>query len=162
MSDKTCVNNELPVIFLDFDGVTHPDPCFDDNLFCRLPLIEEVLLEFPGVGIVISSSWREYHPISEMREYFTAAIQPRILGATPSLGQPTSDWLPGSLPQFQRQWECASWMKANRRWDTPWLAIDDRADWFQPGCANLLVTQSRLGFCRDDQARLRQMLRNWP
>ncbi len=38
-------------LFLDFDGVTHPQPCLQDSAFCRLPLIEEVLREFPMVKI---------------------------------------------------------------------------------------------------------------
>lgn len=47
-----------PVLFLDFDGVTHPEVCTAEQLFCCLPLIEEVLRRRPGVDIVISSSWR--------------------------------------------------------------------------------------------------------
>jgi len=51
------------ILFLDFDGVTHPQPCGDENVFCQLHLIEAVLREreLQGVHIVISSSWREYH-----------------------------------------------------------------------------------------------------
>lgn len=33
------------ILFLDFDGVTHPEFCSYDDYFCRLPLIEEVLRE---------------------------------------------------------------------------------------------------------------------
>jgi len=33
------------ILFLDFDGVTHPQPCGDENVFCCLHLIESVLRE---------------------------------------------------------------------------------------------------------------------
>lgn len=33
------------ILFLAFDGVTHPQPCFHENVFCRLHLIESVLRE---------------------------------------------------------------------------------------------------------------------
>lgn len=33
------------ILFSDFDDVTHPQPCFHENVFCRLHLIESVLRE---------------------------------------------------------------------------------------------------------------------
>ncbi len=27
------------ILFLDFEGALHPQPCFQDNVFCRLPLL---------------------------------------------------------------------------------------------------------------------------
>ena len=67
------------ILFLDFDGVTHPQPCDDENVFCRLHLIEAVLREreLQGVQIVISSSWREYHGLDDMREFFSQDMQGR-------------------------------------------------------------------------------------
>lgn len=67
--------------------------------------------------------------------------------------------VPGSASQYEREWECDAWMKQHGDWDTPWLAIDDRAHWFRPECSDLLLTDSRIGFSADDQKTLRQMLR---
>ena len=61
------------IVFLDFDGVLHPEfdpddperPKQNSDLFCRLPLIEAVLREFSQVEIVISSAWRMYFLDSE-------------------------------------------------------------------------------------------------
>ena len=51
------------ILFLDFDGVLHPegeDHIFKGGVdFCFLPRLEALLREFPQVKIVISSSWRE-------------------------------------------------------------------------------------------------------
>lgn len=59
-----------PVLFLDFDGVTHPEPCCQEDVFCRLNLIEDVLLGFPTVDIVISSSWRDHYTLEYLRSFF--------------------------------------------------------------------------------------------
>ena len=45
------------ILFLDFDGVLHPEPSLAKDAFCRLPLIEEILQDFPQVQIVVSSAW---------------------------------------------------------------------------------------------------------
>lgn len=146
------------IIFLDFDGVTHPEPCGRELEFCCLALIEGVLLEFPWIQIVISSSWREHYGLKQLREFFSSGIRPRVIGMTASLKRPSADWLPGSVPQYEREWECDAWMKQNCTWGTPWLAIDDRAHWFRPECPDLLLTDSKSGFRIDDQETLRQML----
>lgn len=146
------------VAFLDFDGVTHPEPCFPDNVLCRLPLIEEVLREYPTVGVVISSSWRDVYSFGDLREFFSPDISQRILGVTPSIMRPSPDWLPGHVPRFEREWECETWMRQNRPFGTRWLALDDRAHWFSPACSNLLLTDARTGFQHGDQLNLRSMI----
>ncbi len=146
------------VMFLDFDGVTHPEPCDDAQLFDSLSLIEEELIRFDGVHIVVSSSWREHYSLDQLRAHFCADLRPRVIGVTPSIKRPSSTWLPGHVSRHEREWEIESWMKENRSWGTPWLAIDDRAHWFTPESPNLLLTQSETGFTREDQATLRGML----
>lgn len=147
------------ILFLDFDGVTHPQPCFAENVFCRLPLIESVVREFARLDIVISSSWRDFHSIDEMREYFSVDLRERVIGVTPSIKRPSPAWLPGQVPEFGRQWEIESWMQEHRRWGDRWLALDDRPYWFRPQSPDLLVTDAATGFCVADQARLREMIK---
>jgi len=154
--EHDCVST--PCFFLDFDGVTHPEPCKRELEFCCLPLIEEVLLEFPPVQIVISSSWREHYDLEQIRGFFAIDLRPRVIGVTASINRPSADWLPGSASQYVREWECDAWMKQHCDWGTPWLAIDDRAHWFRPECADLLLTDSKSGFRVEDQEILRQML----
>ena len=146
------------ILFLDFDGVVHPEPCNPKHYFAQLPLIEEVLREHPGVDIVISSSWRGVHTLDDMREHFSSDIAPRVVGVTPSNKKTTSTWLPGRMSSFERESECDDWMRQNRPWGTPFVAVDDRAHWFRPDSPDLLVTQSMTGFTLEDQALLRAML----
>ena len=72
------------ILFLDFDGVLHPD---GGALFSRIGLLEKYLLQTPGVEIVISSSWREEQSIDELKNYFPMTIRDQIVDdVTPTLG----------------------------------------------------------------------------
>lgn len=155
----TTVSNCSIIIFLDFDGVSHPEPCQQEQLFCYLARIEDVLREYPLVEVVISSSWRDEYSLEQLRHFFAPDIAERVVGTTPSIKRPSSSWLPGQVPEFEREWEIETWLKENRSWDTPWLAIDDRPYWFRPNSANLLRTHSHTGFTLDDQTTLRDMLK---
>jgi hypothetical protein len=153
------------ILFLDFDGVTHPEPCEKGELFLRLPLIEDVLREFGTCKIVISSSWRAVHGLDEMREYFAADMQSRVIGVTPEYSVLRLHGIVEPAATYHRQWECESWLQhkqvwlpQNRRLHAPWIAIDDRPDWFCPDCGNLLPTRTDTGFGADDATRLQAML----
>lgn len=146
------------ILFLDFDGATHPQPCYPENVFCRLHLIESVLREreLRHVQIVISSSWRAHYSLDDMREFFSRDIQDRVIGVTPDIPKLASDT--GQAPEFERERQCQAWMQTNCPPGTPWLAIDDRPEWFSPDCSNLLVTNCQYGFHSDNAATLRDML----
>ena len=153
------------IVFLDFDGVTHPQPCETDQLFGNLPLIEDVLREFATCKIVISSSWRDVHPLDEMREYFAEDLQARVIDITPRYPVSRYHRVVEPTPAHHRQWECEKWLQSkqewlpqNRRLQAPWIAIDDRHEWFHPQCPNLLVTETKVGFAADHATRLYAML----
>lgn len=164
------------ILFLDFDGVVHPEPCFTkDKEFQSLPLIEAVLREFPTVEVVISSAWRldwfidlwppaEGECVIALRKHFSDDIQPRVVGATPDFRYCHPNRLPEGLDAFIRQFECEAWLRENRPPWTPWLAVDDRAWWFKPFCKNLLeVSDPTVGFTQSHAVELRtrlQKLRN--
>lgn len=135
------------ILFLDFDGVMHPESCRKPSFFCQLPLIEEVLRAQPQVEVVISSTWRYDHTLPELRAFFSPDIRSLIIGVTPSVAPTDHEgWIPTHLLQHHREWECRKWLRQHRPVDTPWLAVDDVSEWFLPDCENLLVTCSELGF----------------
>ena len=147
------------ILFLDFDGVTHPDSCRKESFFCQLPLIENVLREYQHVDIVISSSWRYERRLPELQTYFSPDIRPRIIDVTPSLVRADADgWIPTHALPHHREWECQKWMLEHQPLNTPWLAIDDFSDWFLPDCEHLLSTQSEFGFQPEQALILREML----
>ena len=147
-------------IFLDFDGVTHSEPCPDTSkLFSKLPMIAEVLTRY-DVEVVVSSSWRCVYTIDEIRNRFALGIAHLIVGVTPDLSKPDGSWIPPSSGAA-RQAEIEQWMKANRHWSQPWIAVDDRASWFQPDCKNLLCTDRETGFTDQNAFQLDELIKEY-
>ncbi|MDO8767503.1 MAG: HAD domain-containing protein [Burkholderiaceae bacterium] len=151
------------ILFLDFDGVVHPEPCYAKDAFRSLHMIEGVLREFPAVEIVISSTWRltwkyEDESIPQMRKHFAPDIAHRVVGVTPDFRYLERDSAPDGLSNYQREWECIAWLRTHRYAWTPWLALDDRPYWFKPFTTNLMVTDHKTGFEQKDEAEFRQRL----
>jgi hypothetical protein len=124
-------------------------------------VVEGVLRQFPEVEIVISSSWREYHPFDEMQDYFSTDIRERIVGMTPVIRGFWTDartTAPESLMGYSRHIECVTWLRKNRDGFTSWLAIDDDKTIFRPDCKQLLLTESMKGFTEFDAHELRLRL----
>lgn len=147
-----------PVLFLDFDGVTHPDPCERHQLFQSLPLIESVLRRHPGVLVILSTTWRKTRPLDELKDLFASDLVERVQGGTPLLSLYDLSWYPVPLSARSRQREIEAWLHQNRRLDHPWIAIDDRPWWFESECSNLLVTSPHTGFTESDGDRLEDMI----
>jgi HAD domain in Swiss Army Knife RNA repair proteins len=148
------------ILFLDFDGVTHPDPCREVEYFRQLPLIEDVLRDQRRVYIVISSSWRYDHTIDELRDRFSPDLRSRVIDVTPSVTRTDDEgWIPRHLLQHHREWECRKWLRHHKAADVPWIAIDDVAEWFTPECPHLLVTMSDCGFTLEQAEVLRRMIK---
>lgn len=136
-------------IFLDFDGVLHRDSDFWHE-FCRLPALEQTLerVGLEQLEIVLSTTWREKQAISELLEPFSAKLKARVAGITPTI--PTSR-------EFQRWEECRKWIADNHR-NGPWLAIDDTALEFPPGCINLFHVTGDNGITDEELVRLGEII----
>ena len=88
--------HERILLFLDFDGVLHPQyegqqQVPDEVAFCHLPRFEELLRDFPEVDVVISSAWRKQITLDELKNYFSEDIRTRIVGATPVVNALSSE-----------------------------------------------------------------------
>lgn len=136
------------ILFLDFDGVLHPEG--EDHIhnggvdFCFLPRLEALLREFPHVRIVISSSWREQLAYRTLLKPFSDDIRVRIIGATP----PREFGLPH--PFAHREGEILAWLQLHDAVDESWVALDDAAWQFDRCKDHLVVCGSFIGF--DDKA----------
>lgn len=137
------------ILFLDFDGVLHP---FDRprGAFSLLTEFERVMRDFPGVDIVISSSWREAYTLDELRSVFSVDMAQRIIGATPILHDLDHEHV--------REIEIHAWLRDAGRETESWVAIDDFEWFFSPGCANLVLTDTRTGFDEQVERELRKRL----
>lgn len=136
------------VLFLDFDGVLHPQSfsphdqfCYLDN-FCGVMRIVDPRHRVP---IVISSTWRHHYSLQHMRELFPPDVAQQVVGVTPYLSteNPTdiADWTFLGEDPFKvrhRQREVLMWLH-NHAPHAQWLAIDDRPGYFEDDCQNLFT-----------------------
>lgn len=139
------------ILFLDFDGVLHPDGI---GLFSKLGLLEEYLLKMPEIEIVISSTWRDTETLDELKRYFSEIVQDKIIGVTPSLED--------GCDCGGRQREIDSYLSANglNSMNAAWIALDDMAIFFEEDYRHLILTDSRKGFSEDNGNSLLAWYRN--
>ena len=100
--------------------------------------------------IVISSTWREAHPLQRLRAFFSEDLRTRILGATPVLDEYDSD--------YARYEEIKAWLDQHSDYST-WVALDDDVEGF-PGHRRKTVvfTDWRVGLTAADLDALRLLL----
>ncbi len=139
------------IIFLDFDGVLHPD---GEGLFSQLGLFEKHILTMPDIEIVISSTWREDKSLHELQNYFSESIRSQITGTTPILedGYDTGG----------RQREIHAFLEAHdlSEKNCHWVALDDMQMFFDGNYPNLILTDSSKGFTEENGATLLQWYNN--
>ncbi|MEO8022868.1 HAD domain-containing protein [Polaromonas sp.] len=147
------------ILFLDFDGVLHPDPCTQEFHFCRLKLVEDVLRGFLEVSLVLSSTWRLRQSADttgdHLKGYFSPDIAARIVGVTPNHQSLDPQQAPSGIELYPREWECIAWLRANRPHSSQWLAIDDKSYLFRPFSKNLIVTRPDTGLTETEASQLR-------
>lgn len=131
-------------LFLDFDGVLHPDRASVDLYFCRLALLEPWLRQRPTIDVVISSSWREVHPLDELREFFSEDLRPRVISSTPVIHHENGE----------REAEILCWLDNNGGTGRPWAALDDQAFLFGPICSRLVLCYGEQGLSQVELDRL--------
>lgn len=145
------------ILFLDFDGVLHPEPSYqNDELFCRRPLFESVMRDFPKVEIVISSTWRESRTIDQLRALFSEDIGARIVGVTPQWKDLPE--LVSVIGQYPRHVEIEGWLRQHQRVWEAWVALDDRPYWFKPFLPNLVKCESTVALDEAVALQLRNKL----
>jgi hypothetical protein len=72
---------DQPLLYLDFDGVLHPNFASPSTYFCYLPLLEQALEGTP-VQLVVSSSWRFHMDHGHIRRQFPLGLRERLTGFT--------------------------------------------------------------------------------
>lgn len=146
------------ILGLDIDGVLHPVNSLTEPKFCRIELLEAWLRAHPEVDVVITSSWRELHPLTEMQSYFAEDLQCRVLGCTPFVhrvfGQASGRPPEATATRYERQGELEAWLESANLPPDRWIALDDDASLFAPGHPRLVVCDSRTGLTAE---RLEQL-----
>jgi len=89
------------ILFLDFDGVLHPDAVYlergrpvlrtDGALFMWSRHLVDALASAPHIRIVLSTSWARELRFARARDYLPAELRPKVIGATWHSGMATDD-----------------------------------------------------------------------
>ena len=146
------------ILFLDFDGVLHPDSAYlvkgrptlkgEGELFMWAPLLIKALADFPEVQIVLSTSWARELSFSRACCWLPEELRARVIGST---------W--HSAMSFKREgfrslatwWDEATRYQQIKRYAgraglTDWVAIDDQPEgWGADDLGNLVHTHSETG-----------------
>lgn len=147
------------ILFLDFDGVLHPDAVYlergrpvlraEGTLFMWAPQLIAVLADAPDVRIVLSTSWARELGFSRARDYLPADLQPRVIGST---------WHSRMATDVEHRplgretwWDTATRYQQIKRYADRaglkcWGAVDDNPEgWNDADCAHLVRTQADTG-----------------
>ncbi|WP_454872965.1 HAD domain-containing protein [Paraburkholderia xenovorans] len=111
-----------PLLFLDIDGVLHPDGCDPAEHFCRWPLLEGVLDAVPDIDVVWASTWRYKRDWSELLAQVPKQLHPRFLGATPAHLYPRRPLCPDATRRLEVEAFLSDVLGDPSR---PWVAVDD-------------------------------------
>lgn len=146
------------ILFLDFDGVLHPDAAFlikgrptlkaEGELMMWAPLLVDVLADFPEAQIVLSTSWARQLSFSRARRWLPDALNARVIGST---------W--HSAMSFKREgfsnlatwWDEATRYQQIKRYASraglaDWVAIDDQPEgWGASDLDKLVHTNGEIG-----------------
>lgn len=155
----------MTTLFLDYDGVLHPDAVYlirgevvlrgpdGIGLFEWITVLEELLEQYPSVRIVLSTSWVRILGYDNALRNLPVNLQRRVIGATfdPEMAEPQS-W--SGLTRWEQIQEYV-----DRHNLKSWLAIDDDdVGWPADMRQHLIHTDADLGVaqrCKIDELRER-------
>lgn len=151
------------ILALDFDGVLHPVRTTAEPKFCRMDILEGWLRNRPAVDILISSSWREGHPLDLLQSFFADDLQARVIGVTPLAHRLLGpSWSRSDAERAvaigERQYEIEQWIADSGAPARPWAALDDDPSLFRPDCQRLVLCVSEVGLTEAQLERLDAML----
>jgi hypothetical protein len=142
----------VPVLYLDFDGVLHPEGVYQrrgfrpyvkhpegHKLFENAELLTEVLKPHTDVAIVLSTSWARAFGYTRAAGYLPTALRQRCVGAT--WHREMDRYLFEVTSRGQQVLD-----DVGRRHPKSWLAIDDDANgWGSSLNTHVVITDPVLG-----------------
>jgi len=129
------------LLFLDFDGVLHG---YGEPAFLHNPKLENLLLEFPEVEVVFSTSWRLLFSLDQLRLRFSEPLRHRFIGVLPDLSRPDPD-----EPHYSRDLRYyeiqAFFARKPELSGRPWRALEDEERHFPKDCPNVVWCEPSQG-----------------
>ncbi|MDD2881093.1 MAG: HAD domain-containing protein [Rhodoferax sp.] len=121
------------IMYLDFDGVLHHENCLwlpkrgpylkappGYSLFQHAPLLEKLLVPYPQILIVLSTSWVRSYGCTGAAKRLPQSLQQRVIGATFHSRMNKTEFI--AAPRGMQVWG-----DVVRRKPKDWIALDD--DW---------------------------------
>jgi hypothetical protein len=146
-------NQNEVIIFLDFDGVLHPDDYLYFNIidgelvlasdvrFCWAECLWNVIREF-DCDLVIHSSWRNSYTLDQLRCLLPTELGKRVVGVT------AGDCRHESILAYVDDAKVRNY-----------IILDDAADEFPSDCVELLLCKHNMGISSPEiQEKLTQFL----
>jgi HAD domain in Swiss Army Knife RNA repair proteins len=139
------------ILYLDFDGVLHHEnvlwhhkrgvyagpPGF--TLFEHAGLLDELLIPYPSLRIVLSTSWVRQYGCSGSAKHLPPGLRDRVIGAT--FHSEMNERVFEVKPRGQQVLEDIA-----RRQPSDWLALDDVNEGWPSGAGqHVVITDERLG-----------------
>lgn len=154
---------QRPTLFLDYDGVLHPDAVYREGgrivlradgfrLFEWTDILQDLLTPYPALQVVLSTSWVRVLGFDFACSHLPEPLRRRVVGAT---------WYETAPRRWDNLTRCDQIRHTvERHRYTRWLAIDDDdVGWADEHRPNLVRTDPLLGLGTNAaQANLREKL----
>jgi len=171
----------MMILFLDYDGVLHPDAAYlvrgkpvlraEGELFMWASILEDALAPYPQIQIVLSTSWvRVLKNFARTKAYLPPLLRARVIGATwhsamargyEGTHRVDSSW----FTEMSRYGQIARHLSRAGPRAESWLAIDDDSEgWPAALRDHLIETNGASGLSSESvQIMLRERLKkmNW-
>lgn len=147
---EAALHRMRPTIFLDFDGVPHPEGLGPDvsREFECVGHLWAILRAVSAAQVVFSTSWRSIHTFDELVDFVTHGggedLAVRFIGVTPEIPRHAD-----AGDSQRREIECLAWRDAAGHIGH-WLAIDDIHHLFAAGSRNAYITDYQTGLTAAD------------
>lgn len=149
------------VLYLGYDGVLHPDAPWvhrvlgasvreheGHKLFENVLLLQELLLPYPELLIVLSTHWVARYGLGYTGLNLHPTVRRRVLGATYRPNMDREVFL--ALPKGQQVLDDLAW-----RQPKAWIAVDDDIGGWPPECLNQVVFTHPVSGIAEPSARER-------
>lgn len=146
----------MTVLFLDFDGVLHPQPN-DGGLFSQSTHLWELLRREAELFVVFSTGWRFEYELEALRNFVCRNggedLTSRFIDTTPLLRHP--------IEEGSREKDCLAWLSQHPDFGDTWLALDDMPSLFTRGSPNLYQVNHKKGLMHYDVERISSILKRF-
>lgn len=168
-SGETSVQRNTHILFLDFDGVLHPDAVYltrhgptlkaEGTLFMWAPILANLLDDFPMISLVLSTSWVRHLGYKRALGYLPLELRERVIGATWHSSM-AKGWADENRWDGKTRYDqiCRYAARSQLR---HWIALDDDVQGWAEGLAqHLIACEPDLGLSSaQTQAELQNSLR---